>query len=208
MDKDNPNSPITKHGNTGYTIIEILIVLCVASLILLIVLLAVSSAKRMERNHERKHVVNTIIAEMGHQFEYTGSTQFPKESQISANCKMIEDVVSQFVGGITNCDSSYQNRNGGQCLIATTELNYTVCVLHRDTGPHDYMGEYDDIIIQVGHWCIKDGAPIDPRDTSNPNNVVTSEHGVRINYGVISVRTKLENNINYCQDYGRPVASP
>ncbi len=54
----------TRLKNTGFTIIEVLIVLAIAALILLIALLAIPQLQRNVRNHQRKRQAELFLAEL------------------------------------------------------------------------------------------------------------------------------------------------
>jgi prepilin-type N-terminal cleavage/methylation domain-containing protein len=50
--------------NSGFTIIEVMIVLAIAGLIMVIVLIAVPQLQRQQRNEARKNVINRIATEV------------------------------------------------------------------------------------------------------------------------------------------------
>jgi prepilin-type N-terminal cleavage/methylation domain-containing protein len=63
-------SKLKKNNNSGFTIIEVMIVLAIAGLILLIVFLAVPALQRNSRNTQRKNDVSSILGAIN---EYTSN---------------------------------------------------------------------------------------------------------------------------------------
>lgn len=66
-------------AETGFTIIETLIVLAIAGLIMLVVFEAVPTLERNGRNDSRKQDVSTILQDVSH-WELNNSGDFPKDN--------------------------------------------------------------------------------------------------------------------------------
>lgn len=83
-------APLQKHKNSGFTIIEVMIVLAIAGLILAIVFLAVPALQRTSRNTQRKNDVSSLLSAVSnYQDNNAGafptvsgqfSTEFPNDS--------------------------------------------------------------------------------------------------------------------------------
>jgi prepilin-type N-terminal cleavage/methylation domain-containing protein len=75
-------SNILKRKDSGFTIIEVLIVLAIAGLIMLIVFLAVPALQRNSRNTQRKNDVSSILSSVS---EYVNNNQgsFPATGTFS-----------------------------------------------------------------------------------------------------------------------------
>lgn len=74
MKHSSHRSKIRRLGASGFTIIELMIVLAIAALILLIVLLAIPALERNSRNNERKQDVQAILEAVSHyQLNNTGA---------------------------------------------------------------------------------------------------------------------------------------
>ena len=68
--------PPPANRSSGFTIIEVLIVLAIAGLIMLIVFLAIPTLARSSRNTQRKHDVATILEAVS-RYELNNSANFP-----------------------------------------------------------------------------------------------------------------------------------
>lgn len=55
---------LTKERSSGFTIIEVMIVLAIAGLIMVIVFIAVPQLQRQQRNNARKNVINRVVTEV------------------------------------------------------------------------------------------------------------------------------------------------
>ena len=76
-------APIQKRKNSGFTIIEVMIVLAIAGLILAIVFLAVPALQRTSRNTQRKNDVSSILSSVSN-YEDNNAGAFPSGSPGSA----------------------------------------------------------------------------------------------------------------------------
>lgn len=84
-------------NQSGFTIIEVLIVLAIAGLILLIVFLAVPALQRNSRNTQRKNDVAAILAAVS-EFENNNSGQIPTGATAWTNTGGVVTVQSGVVG--------------------------------------------------------------------------------------------------------------
>lgn len=198
-------------NSNAFTIIEVLIVLAIAGLILLIIFIAIPALRRNARNFERKSIASNVAAQMGEHFNNERS--FPDETTLSGRqemCRIIQDEITDFVGEVPTCNTTaFNNGDGHDCIGGESVRGYKVCFLQAvgghgaSGGAHDYVGPYDEIDLQTGHWCYNPNIAHDPNDESNPNTIVTSDT-TGFSNKIISVRTKLENNIPFCKDFGTP----
>jgi prepilin-type N-terminal cleavage/methylation domain-containing protein len=126
----------TIHSATGFTIIEVLIVLAIAAFILLIIFLAVPALHRNEHNYERKHFVDIAASEL---LEYKAN----KGKLPNTNAEG-QDFIDNYLGG----------------LPATLTFNF-----QDATGHHGYVPPLDTVVIEYAHWCNRYGngdLPTDP----------------------------------------------
>ena len=78
----------TKKSQSGFTIIEVLIVLAIAGLIMLVVFLAVPALQRNSHNTQRKNDVSALIGAV-QEYEDNNSGSLPTSaSQITSNAKL------------------------------------------------------------------------------------------------------------------------
>lgn len=59
-----PKNSSTNDINNGFTIIEVMIVLAIASLLMVVVLIAIPQLQRNQRNEARKNIAGRIVAEI------------------------------------------------------------------------------------------------------------------------------------------------
>jgi prepilin-type N-terminal cleavage/methylation domain-containing protein len=69
-------APLQKSKNSGFTIIEVMIVLAIAGLILAIVFLAVPALQRTSRNTQRKNDVSSLLSSVSN-YEDNNAGAFP-----------------------------------------------------------------------------------------------------------------------------------
>lgn len=188
-------------NNQGFTIIEVMIVLVIAAVILLIVFIAVPQLQRNARNYQRKRIASGILADLMESAANTGNP-YPKDGQASELCSLLKNNTIEYVGDISSCSGGFV---GGEpdrdCIMAQASRGYSVCLQSQANGSHYYRGPYDEMTIQIGHWCTDPKKPLDPNDIGN-NAIVTSQHNKPPDFRIISVRTMLENNIDFCVDNG------
>ncbi|TAH34077.1 type II secretion system protein [Candidatus Saccharibacteria bacterium] len=168
----------------GFTIIEVLIVLAVAGLLLAILFYAVPAAQRNGRNYARKRMVGYITSQLP---AYANDNIGKYPSNPTEICKFITNYLKDELGS-TSCSPTYV---GGEpdCVLVTGSRNISVCFRSAYTASHTYIGPYDEISIQMGHWC----------DTGSGDPITTwtsSGHPV----GVFVVWTQLEPGVLYCLD--------
>lgn len=72
-------APLQKHKRSGFTIIEVMIVLAIAGLILAIVFLAVPALQRTSRNTQRKNDVSSLLSAVSN-YEDNNAGGFPSGS--------------------------------------------------------------------------------------------------------------------------------
>lgn len=195
---------VRSNHQTGFTIIEVLIVLAIAGVILVIVFIAIPQMQRTSRNYRRKRVVSAVISSLG-DYQVLTKGEYPRDYQTEAMCSLIQNYTADFVGKVPECSSGFV---GGvpdrECILAEGSNGYTVCMQSQNSGSHYYRGPYDEIVIQVGHWCVAPDKPLDPNDVGN-NAIVTSQHQKPPDFRIISVRTALEDGYDFCLDNSRVV---
>lgn len=138
---DRINAKITEYNDktdkvipkthTGFTIIEVLIVLAVAGLILLIVFLAVPALQRNARNTSRRHDAGTILAGINEYIDDNngtlpnayGSNTGGTLTIGNSSSSQVQTKVGYFNGGVTALNT-FPTVNGTVGLM-TTLTNYT-----------------------------------------------------------------------------------
>jgi prepilin-type N-terminal cleavage/methylation domain-containing protein len=175
------NLPSRYHG---FTLIEVLIVLAIATLVLLIVFLTVPPMQRNERNTSRKRTVGFILSQLG---QYAVDNNLNLPDQPAQMCQFIDDYIKPINPGQGACSPVY---NGSKQCVLVTGGNYTLCYHERYGSSHAYMGPLDEISIQLGHDC-------NSSTTGDPIvSIVASDDETR-HY---AVWTALENTGRICQD--------
>jgi prepilin-type N-terminal cleavage/methylation domain-containing protein len=92
----------SKRTLTGFTIIEVLIVLAIAGLIMLIVFLAVPALQRNSRNTQRKNDIADLIGAI-QEYSSNNSGQLPKQiSDAVANTKLGFYAAGDITGSLQN----------------------------------------------------------------------------------------------------------
>ena len=119
----------------GFTVIEVLIVLAIATMIMLIVFIVVPTVQRSARNYTRKHAADVVFAAMGEYYAHHNT--FPNtEAELN-------DFKDNYATGIP--DYIYLNAQS------------------VDAG-HRYFPELDTVATQYGHWCNRYGDGYLPDD--------------------------------------------
>jgi prepilin-type N-terminal cleavage/methylation domain-containing protein len=136
-----PHAKHTTHRKlkriNGFTIIEVLIVLAIAGFILVIIFLVVPRLQENSRNHQRKHTVNYLAAQL-REYANTNGGLYPETSADDLEFQ------EKFLGkGVT---SIY--------VIEFGDLS----------GAHDYVPPLDTIKYEFGHWCNRYGDGDSPDD--------------------------------------------
>lgn len=125
-------------SKSGFTIIEVLIVLAVAGVVLVIVFLAIPALQRMARNNARKRAVGLALAVV---------LQYPVDHG---------GVYPFAVNGIPDPGVWDDFYNG---YIKGTELEqYTFNILPLNTTDFSYVGPLDELTFSTGHSCNTDPA--------------------------------------------------
>ncbi|HSX32101.1 MAG TPA: type II secretion system protein [Candidatus Saccharimonadales bacterium] len=116
-----------KHSRSGFTIIEVLIVLAIAGLILLIIFVAVPAVNRNQRNNSRTQTVRLISGTL-EEFNQTYGSYPSTVSQINQFKAMNPEISKLYVINV---------RTGA--------------------GSHSDYPPMDTIYVEYGHWCNKYG---------------------------------------------------
>jgi prepilin-type N-terminal cleavage/methylation domain-containing protein len=140
---------------SGFTVIEILIVLAIAALFLLAVFLALPALQRNERNDSRKRSVELINGLMQ---EYYAQNTLTYPDTPAQMCQFITNFLQDINPGQGACTPVY---NGAKQCVLVSGDRFTVCYHERAGSPHSYIGPADEISIQLGHNC-------NPSQTGDP----------------------------------------
>lgn len=128
-----PNKLIPKRDNSAFTIIEVVLVLAVASLILLIVLSALPQLQKSRRDSKRKSDVAELSSYISEYATSTGS--LPSSSDFDSA-----------LSGTTNSFSDYVSDRDGNVVFndPDTGTSYSLNPSLSQAGDYNY---------QIGHKC-------------------------------------------------------
>lgn len=113
--------------DTGFTIIEVLIVLAIVGIMVLIIFFVVPEAQRNQRNHSRKHTMELVGAALE---EYNiNYGDYPRTNSQK----------NQFMA--TNPEIK----------------KYHDLEFRSNTAGHEYYPPMDTLSVQFGHWCNRYG---------------------------------------------------
>jgi prepilin-type N-terminal cleavage/methylation domain-containing protein len=120
----------------GFTIIELIIVLAIASLIFLIVFLALPATQRAVRDNQRRSAYNNILAQM--QVFKTNNGHYPVSAadQTLFQNTYLTDIVEPNTGSVYNVKYS------------TTLFN-----------THNANPAFGEVLYTIAHWCASAGSP-------------------------------------------------
>jgi prepilin-type N-terminal cleavage/methylation domain-containing protein len=121
--------------DAGFTIIEVLIVLAIATLILLVIMFAIPALNRNERNYERKHYVDVAAAAM---LEYKANHGTLPDTPAKG-----ADLINNYLNGVPS----------------TVSFQF-----FDNSGSHGYLPPVDRVAIEFGHWCNRYGNGDAPTD--------------------------------------------
>lgn len=193
---------------SGFTIIEVLIVLAIASLVLAVILIATSSLGASARDNLRKDQARQIYSSL---LEFAGynNGKFPAcDSGVPAhNCNLthqngMSKFLTQYIGNIMDPDTG-RPLSGSEFVssnqIVRTTARTFVYVADAGLVDHTAMPNLDSVLIVSGHWCastLSNGAP-----DSNPLGNHSAPAGtpdLKLNKFAIIIGT--EKNRYYCID--------
>jgi prepilin-type N-terminal cleavage/methylation domain-containing protein len=186
--------PKKSKADFGFTIIEVLIVIAIAGLILVIIFLAIRATQRNNRNLGRKNFVALTAAALDEYYTSNNSTYPDTPTQI---CNFLQQYLPNQTGGAIACTPTYVPvRN---CVLVSLDL-YDVCFHNRSVSPHVYPNNlpvvpYDEVSVQLGHWCNTDPVRFNEPDANPITNGQTSDDNVRF-----VVWTPLESSPTFCID--------
>jgi prepilin-type N-terminal cleavage/methylation domain-containing protein len=127
---------LQKRKQSGFTIIEVLIVLAIAGLILLVVFLAVPALQRNSRNTQRKADVSALLGALS-EYVNNNAGQLPTTAaQVTGNAKLgfyTAAEVNLGTSGGTDVDEIYiatGNRCNGNALTTTGATARNVAALY------------------------------------------------------------------------------
>lgn len=138
-----------KEGSTGFTIIEVMIVLTVAALIMLIVFLAIPQLNRNQRNTRRKDIINRVKAEVENYASNNGGSLPTADANASTGFSNGGGFYNRYVAGLGFKDPSNSATNmaftgkGVGAATGTGTVNYsTPAVCSGDAAPIAASGGY------------------------------------------------------------------
>jgi type II secretory pathway pseudopilin PulG len=157
--------------NTGFTIIETLIVLVMATIILLAVLIAVPHLRRNMRDNQRKQYAASILASIDQY--YTNNASYPNFNDPAQKNTFLNKYVRVE-------EDPY------------TGANYNAILWSSSESDHSAVPEVGEVIISHSHWCNRYGDGDHPDDT-----IAAPAHGAVFDF-VILVGTEIGDY--YCVD--------
>lgn len=169
-------------ASAGFTIVELMIVLAIASLILLIVLEALPALERSSRNNARKQDVNVILGAISH-YELNDSGSFPDlcgnnsgnacSRPTSGNNNFLQYVESKMTyytdstsvvatpQSVNTGDPNYTKPQGPNTSLEVVNIyNYEKCDPNTQGAATPNAAGYNDV---VALFAIETGSGISPQ---------------------------------------------
>lgn len=143
----------------SFTIIEVMIVLAVASFILIVIFLAVPSLMRSKRNAERKNTVRLVYAAI-QEYE-SNNLDIPSCNSAggiscAATPAKVRDLFTNYMPGVID-PLSGSPYNSEPLVSGSGELhtssNSVVFVYDSHYVNHSKKPNKDQLLIEIGHWC-------------------------------------------------------
>jgi prepilin-type N-terminal cleavage/methylation domain-containing protein len=144
----------------GFTIIEVLIVLAIVGVVLMTILLALPAVKRNSRDIARKHLAEVTASEMD-EYYTTHGLSYPNDP--TTMCTFIKAYLEDETGAQPACNATYVASK--DCVLVKGK-RYSVCY-HDLSSSHGYEPPFDEVSIQLGHWC-NQGTGYYSGDGTNP----------------------------------------
>ena len=162
-------------SKSGFTIIEVLIVLATAGLILVIIFIAVPVLQKNSRNNRRRNDLGRF---------YTAVEEYRLERNAAGT--------ALFTGPSDSASfSDFKNNHLGP-EFKVNYGNSNIIMADANTTPHTYKPNVDQIVYFAWHFC-NEGS----EHTSH--SVASSSHEKH----AFSVLIGMENNFYYCLDNGK-----
>jgi len=182
-------------SSDGFTIIEVVIVLAIASVILLMIFLVIPTLRRTQRNYQRREAV-TRIAALLEEYKTNSKGMYPPDGTLTNTsddfrCDFIQQYIDRTITTCTDHGSGINKCKYGQ------GTQYSVCYLTPGFD-HAYTGNFDEINVVLSHSCADPGssdAVKDPDFVANPSDPDTDTT-------FIAVWTRIEPSSFYCVDNG------
>jgi prepilin-type N-terminal cleavage/methylation domain-containing protein len=159
-----------KPAHTGFTIIEVLIVVGIASAIMMIVIVAVSQLQRNQRDTQRKNYAFRLNAAM-REF-YGNNRRYPNPSTPGDVQRFAENYAPTDADPSTGLRYSLTSIDGS--LSENTLVYRGLHESHSDIPP---VGT---VYIQYGHWCNKPGAPA----SDSPDDPIAGDDESPTNFAI------------------------
>jgi prepilin-type N-terminal cleavage/methylation domain-containing protein len=137
--------------NSGFTIIEVMIVLAIAGLIMVIVFLAVPQLQRSQRNEARKSIINRVSAEINN---YASNNQ----GNIPTTAALFTGFVTRYLSGIDIKDPSTGTNLVVNGTYSKAGLTGSAAPTGPQTSPIPGGAQYADGAICAGEFPTTAGA--------------------------------------------------
>ncbi|HSW80449.1 MAG TPA: type II secretion system protein [Candidatus Saccharimonadales bacterium] len=178
------------YNSRGFTVIEVIIVLAIASMIFLIVFLVVPKLQSNSRDYERKHYSDFLLTQL-EEYKNDHGGQYPKTADDA--CDFLAHYTVQS-GSVSSCTGYF---SGSDPVTVDTKY-YSVAFFNNDI-PHDYIGPVDEIDMAMSHWCNTDPAKF----SEDPTHKITNGNAWPFDnlFDTFVIWTKLEGHTDvYCID--------
>jgi prepilin-type N-terminal cleavage/methylation domain-containing protein len=187
---------LQKRKASGFTIIEVMIVLAIAGLIMVIVFLAVPALQRNQRDNARQSIANRVKAE----FEtYAGNNQGQYPFKSGTGTGTISDFVNRYIGTGSAAPSSCNPPDGKVNTCDPTLATPVMTGASRTTGAPQAMATTYKTISQTvthGEFYVVFGAKCDGENLTNSG---AADAGSRT-YAIIIGLDR--DHTDYCVDNG------
>jgi prepilin-type N-terminal cleavage/methylation domain-containing protein len=144
---------------TGFTIIEVLIVLAIAGLILLIVFMAIPALQRNSRNNQRKHDVQTVLEAVS-RYELNNSGTVPDSDTLQSGLQAYSHKLTAYDPTkievtVTDLGSSLTSMPANSDLDTMKIYNHAKCDTNNRGVATNSGAGYNDV---VALYAIESGA--------------------------------------------------
>ena len=183
-------------NKTGFTIIEVVLVLAIAGLIFLMVFVALPSLQRSQRDAQRRQDVSKVASAVTNWLangnSFSGYSRCTSDSDNTA-CDLVKNYLNNKISSPSSQDNTFKDPLGKNYLLYVSPYSTGLSaaqkkIIYMKSSPYDQFGTYT-LIVTYGTKC-------DPTDTDHGGIAQADSAGN--NY--FAVRYRLEDGGIYCVD--------
>ncbi len=171
-----------RNKESGFTIIEVMIVLAIAGLILVVVLLAIPQLQRNQRNEARRSAASRIVAEINN-YGGNNNSQLPVDQLSGSDVKSFNDPTEdtgffgRYLGCVGGTCSANINDPQSGFPMGSGDDGATPSVAYGSTGAVEPGTNAGDLYYGVGFICDGEAATATGASARNFAFVVRLEGG-------------------------------